>query len=151
MTTALEAIKAKLETLTAEFAALVARTARSILIPEKKISLAEGESLGGLVLDDVGHPSHYVIMLPGEVESTSWDDSMAWAKTAGGRLPTRREQSLLYAHCKAEFKAAYYWSSEQHADHSGNAWLQYFDDGYQIYNHKTFQGRARAVRSEPIQ
>jgi hypothetical protein len=44
----------------------------------------------------------------------------------GGELPTRQEQSLLYANLKAEFQPDWYWSSEQTHSDSSFAWLQYF-------------------------
>jgi len=64
----------------------------------------------------------------------------------GGELPTRREQSLLYANCKSQFKGEWYWSGEQHAADSYGAWGQLFGNGDQIYGSKSFEARARAVR-----
>ena len=78
-----------------------------------------------------------------------WDAAKAWAATAGGELPTRQEQALLYANLKAEFKPAWYWSSEQHASDSSFAWHQNFYDGYQHSYHESYAGRARAVRRFP--
>ncbi len=48
------------------------------------------------------------------------------------------------------FEPEWYWCSTQRADDSGHAWGQGFDDGDQICYGRTFQGRARAVRSEAI-
>jgi hypothetical protein len=48
------------------------------------------------------------------------------------------------------FEEAWYWSSTQHAAYSDYAWLQYFYHGGQGYDHKSYQGRARAVRRLPI-
>ncbi|MBV8666769.1 MAG: DUF1566 domain-containing protein, partial [Burkholderiaceae bacterium] len=64
----------------------------------------------------------------------------------GGDLPTRREQSLLYANLKGLFKPRAYWSGEQHAEYSSGAWDQDFSNGYQDYDSKGHELRARAVR-----
>jgi hypothetical protein len=45
---------------------------------------------------------------------------------------------------------AWYWSSTQHASDPSDAWGQDFDDGSQLCNHTSNQGRARAVRRLPI-
>ncbi|MGO4379663.1 DUF1566 domain-containing protein [Pseudoduganella sp. RAF19] len=45
---------------------------------------------------------------------------------------------------------AWYWSSTQHADGSDYAWNQGFGSGDQYYYHKSYAGRARAVRRLPI-
>ncbi len=108
------------------------------------IELAKGERYAGLILNDDGRPGYHLILLPGEAQEVSWPDAIEWAKKAGGELPTRREQALLFANLKSEFQAAWYWSGEQSsADH---AWNQYFGDGNQYYGFKSYEGRARAVR-----
>ena len=48
---------------------------------------------------------------------------------------------------KEAFDCAWYWSSTQHAEDAGYAWLQGFSDGYQFSNHKVNKWRARAVRT----
>ncbi|WP_082616424.1 DUF1566 domain-containing protein [Massilia sp. Root418] len=45
----------------------------------------------------------------------------------------------------------WYWSSTQYAPNPDYAWFQNFIDGYQVINHKSAEGRARAVRRLPIQ
>lgn len=44
------------------------------------------------------------------------------------------------------FALEWYWSSTQHAAHSGYAWMQYFGNGNQYDYHKSYNYRARAVR-----
>jgi hypothetical protein len=114
-------------------------------------STSTGELWAGVLLNEDGTPSHHVILLPGEAERIGWSKAIEWAKEIGGELPTRREQSLLFANLKLQFKGKWYWSGEQHAADSGDAWIQYFDDGYQNYDLKSFEARARAVRRLPIQ
>jgi hypothetical protein len=46
---------------------------------------------------------------------------------------------------------AWYWSSTQFAADPANAWFQGFVNGYQNGNHKSYAGRARAVRRFVIQ
>ena len=120
-----------------------------LIVSEASIELHPGERYAGLVLDADGQASHHLVLLPGETEDASWDDAKAWAATAGGELPTRQEQALLYANLKAEFKAAWYWSSEQHASDSSFAWYQFFLYGNQGNTRKSYAGRARAVRRFP--
>lgn len=45
------------------------------------------------------------------------------------------------------FEAAWYWTSTQRAGNSDCAWMQYFDGGGQDDDLKSYESRARAVRS----
>lgn len=117
----------------------------TITLPE----LSKGEHYAGLILKD-GIPTHHLILLPGELGSGTWKESIAWAKEQGGELPTRQEQSLLFANAREQFQERYYWSCEQPAAGSGYAWYQDFGNGNQDYWHKDNTSRARAVRRLPI-
>ena len=108
--------------------------------------LKDGEHYAGIILGKDGATSHHLILLPGEVEDTKWQAALDWAVRAGGELPTRREQSLLFANLKEQFTPNWYWSSEQHSANALYAWLQYFSNGNQIINLKGGEFRARAVR-----
>lgn len=108
------------------------------------IELADGETYAGLILNEDGTPSHHLVLLPGEHEG-DWTSAKAWATKAGGELPTRREQSLLFANAKAGFKARWYWSSEKHESGS-DAWIQGFGYGLQGTSHVDYDHCARAVR-----
>ncbi|WP_019573318.1 hypothetical protein [Curvibacter lanceolatus] len=114
-------------------------------IPESHIELKPGQQYAGLVLKDDGSPSHHLILLPGEAEEVNWADAKAWAAKAGGELPTRQEQSLLFANLKGEFKEAWYWSGEQHESSPSCAWGQGFGSGSQGHGHQGSEFRARAV------
>lgn len=107
--------------------------------------LAEGERWAGILLDENGNPSHHLILLPGETEA-EWQAAIEWAEQQGGVLPSRKEQALLFANLADEFQRDWYWSSEQHAAHSSNAWCQGFNLGSQHYDRKVNELRARAVR-----
>jgi hypothetical protein len=80
----------------------------TITLPE----LAKGEHYAGILLDDKGKPAHHLVLIPGDTK-LSWADAGAWAKKQGGELPTRREQSLLFANLAGKFERTWYWSSEQ--------------------------------------
>lgn len=114
-----------------------------ITLPELNV----GEHYAGILLDKKGRPSHHVILLPGDLNSATWGEAKAFAEKAGGDLPTRREQSLLFANVGGQFKPEWYWSGEEHA--AADAWGQLFS-GIQSYWHKVNKFRARAVRRVPI-
>ena len=102
--------------------------------------LKAGEHYAGIILGKDGAPNHHLILLPGAAEDVNWEQAKEWAAKAGGELPTRHEQSLLYANLQEQFEQAWYWSSEQ------LAWMQYFGNSNHNYNHKSGFYRARAVR-----
>ena len=110
-----------------------------------KENLQEGEVYAGIILGKE-EPDYHLILLPGEQVNVQWKTALDWAKSIGGDLPTRREQSLLFANAKEEFKQAWYWSSETHQTSDGYAWYQYFYDGYQDDTRKDSGYPARAVR-----
>ncbi len=112
-------------------------------------SLKKGEHFAGIVQENGRW--HGVVLLPGELESGNWAEAGAWAKKQGGALPSRREQSLLFANLKDQFQPRWYWSGEQHAEYSVSAWVQDFYSGFQYGTRKVSNGRARAVRRLVIQ
>lgn len=88
-----------------------------------------------------------VVLLPDKPESRlTWDQAVAWADKAGGVLPTRPVAAMLFANARDEFEKAWHWTSETHEDEGSYAWDQYFVYGGQYGLHKSFEGRARAVR-----
>jgi len=111
-----------------------------------KENLKPGEHYAGIILGKDGQPDHHLILLPGEAESVSWPKAVKWAVKAGGELPTRCEQALLYANIKEQFQLHYYWSNEQHALNSDYAWGQVFANGLQYTSSEPCEDRARAVR-----
>lgn len=116
------------------------------IFPETQITLAPGEHYAGLILGKEGESNYHLILLPGEQEKINWKDALTWAAEQGGELPNRREQALLYANLKEEFKESWYWSNTQHASTSSYAWYQSFGGGYQYDYPLTSELRARAVR-----
>ena len=81
------------------------------------------------------------------LEDINWEDAKEWAANkAGGDLPTGREQALLFANCKSQFQADWYWSGELNASDARSAWYQGFDGGSQGDGIVGYPCRARAVR-----
>ena len=108
--------------------------------------LREGEYYAGIILGKDGEPDYHLILLPSEAIDFNWKDAKEWAASQGGELPTRREQSLLFANLKEQFRTRWYWSSESHEEDAHYAWYQRFDLGHQDDGHKGLKGCARAVR-----
>jgi len=123
---------------------------RTIDIHAAQITLADGEHYAGLILNDDGTPAHHLVLLPADHDDAEWQAAMEWAKSINGELPTRREQSLLFANCKPHFQTDWYWSGEPHASDARYAWCQYFYYGFQHDRSVDDRCRARAVRRLPI-
>lgn len=141
----LEKIEKKQSEIAAMIAEFKAQSTTEFVFPETQIELRHGEHYAGLIIGKDGEPGYHVILLPGEADSVNWQAAKDWAASIDGELPTRREQSLLYANLKEEFKESWYWSGEQHASYSLSAWYQGFGNGGQGYNGKDYIFRARAV------
>ncbi|MFZ6755790.1 DUF1566 domain-containing protein [Undibacterium sp. Ji50W] len=110
-------------------------------------NLKPGEIYAGLILGKDGQPDYHLALLPAKPDDKlNWEAAKAWAESVGGDLPTRREQSLLFANVKEHFEAAWYWSNEQYAGIPDYAWMQGFGTGLQFTLSKSCTYRARAVR-----
>jgi len=140
-------VKADQQRLAEKIAALeVQESRRYIDLPRQSLILDAGEHYAGIVMRDDGRPDYHLILVEGEAEHVTLDGAKEWAREAGGELPNRREQALLYANLKDQFAKAWYWSGEQHAAGPDCAWAQYFGNGDQHLSHKGNELRARAVR-----
>jgi len=151
-TLTLDAIKAEQNKLADMIAAFEAQAKTSLVMhfPETQIELRQGEHYAGLITGKDGACSYHLILLPGDADDINWDNAKTWATGQGGELPTRREQSLLFANLKDQLESRGYWSCEQHSSEPGWAWAQYFLSGHQDIDLKTTELRARAVRRLPI-
>ena len=112
--------------------------------------LNEGEIYAGAIIKPDGTGHHVILLDADNDDDASWNDAMEWAKSIGGDLPDRIEQSLLFAHLKDRFKEDWYWSNTQHASNSDYAWYQHFSNGIQDDSYKSAELRARAVRRVEI-
>jgi hypothetical protein len=139
---AIEAKQSELDTMISQFR--LQGTGTEYRIYDATIQLAPGERFAGVVLNEDGTLSYYLIKLPGEAVDVNFNAAGEWAAQQGGELPTRQEQALLYANLKAEFSASWYWSGEEKDD--GFAWVQYFSDGSQYDDYQDNEFRAVAVR-----
>lgn len=108
--------------------------------------LNPGELYAGLLIGKNGAPDQHIILLPGEAQSVIWGDAMKFATEAGGDLPTRREQALLFANLPEEFAPEWYWSSDQYESAYDRAYVQNFGDGRQSAFPRSVTLMARAVR-----
>jgi hypothetical protein len=113
------------------------------------IETKDGEHYAGLILNADGTPSHHLVLLPEADKRMPWQAAVEYAKDQGGTLPTRREQSLLFANLKDQLQPNWYWSGEQHEEDGSFAWTQDFSYGDQFSTLKSYEGRARAVRRFP--
>lgn len=117
---------------------------------QSRPALNEGEYYSGIILGKDGEADYHLIMLPSEAVDINWQDANTWAAEQGGELPTRREQSLLFANLKEQFQPRWHWSCEGHESRAYFAWSQYFVDGSQHYGSKDDEDCARAVRRVEI-
>lgn len=113
-------------------------------------TLDEGELYAGIILAKNGETDYHLVLLPGEAIDINWQDANAWSAEQGGELPTRREQSLLFANLQEQFQPRWYWSCEEHKEYAHCAWLQDFGVGGQTYSNKDGEYCARAVRRVSI-
>ncbi|MDR3414189.1 MAG: hypothetical protein P4L87_25055 [Formivibrio sp.] len=109
-------------------------------------TLADGEHYAGIILGEDGAADYHLILLPESIEDIKWQAAKDWAAEQGGELPTRREQSLLYANLKKHFKPRWHWSCEEHPTEARYAFVQTFDGGGQNGDVKGYEYCARAVR-----
>lgn len=113
---------------------------------------SQGGIYAGTVRGDEGQPDYHLVLHKDERESIQWQPAMDWAAALeldghqDFKLPTRREQAILYGNLKDQFKPEWHWSCEQPASGPGYAWMQYFDNGIQYTGRKDSNYRARAVR-----
>ena len=116
-----------------------------VSLPAIDITVRAGECYAGVVLDETGKVKHHVVLMPQRPSKRlEWGGAVEWAESVGGVLPTRQEQSLLFANCKPHIEADWYWSNEEHG--SEYAWYCCFDNGCQNYDHRGDGGCAVAVR-----
>ena len=114
-------------------------------LPALKQPLDAGLFGGVITLPDGKH--YAVVLLADKPEQPlPWKKAMAWAEGLGNGacLPTRPIAAMLFANAKDQFAPEWHWTSESFD--GSYAWGQLFNTGYQNLNHKSFEGRCRAVR-----
>ena len=113
-------------------------------------ALKPGEVYAGFIFGKDGAPDYHVFRQSGQIVDVDWDAYMAWVKSVGGKAPTLRELSLMFANIPEEFDKGAYWSGEQYESNDAFAWFQYFGSGGQNLHHKNDKLRGVAVRRLPI-
>lgn len=146
----IEAIQAKqteLEKLIQQFSEQPKAAGRTIEIEDRDIKLEPGEHYAGAVLDADGNHMHDLVLMPQRHgKRLNWKDALAWAEEVGGALPTRQEQSLIFANCKPHLEGVYHWSCEEYESDASSAWYCHFYYGDQSSGHKGLELAAVAVR-----
>jgi hypothetical protein len=104
----------------------------------------EGGLFAGVCTTPDGTHHAVVLLADKHAEQLTWKHAMDWAAALGAVLPTRPMAALLFANAKAQFEPDWHWTSESFD--GSYAWTQYFLYGDQSLNHKSCEGRARAVR-----
>ena len=146
----IEAIQAKqteLEKLIQQFSEQPKAAGRTIEIEDRDIKLEPGEHYAGAVLDADGNHMHDLVLMPQRHgKRLNWKDALAWAEEVGGALPTRQEQSLIFANCKPHLEGVYHWSCEDYESDASSAWGCNFGHGFQYSSHEYTGLAAVAVR-----
>ena len=114
---------------------------------------SRGGIYAGVMRGRDGGGDYYLIVGPEREEACDLSTGMQWAGEicAGAlhrdfSLPYRNEQALLFANTLELFKPEAYWSREEYASATSDAWYQTFGDGGQHYWCKGLKLRVRAVR-----
>lgn len=108
----------------------------------------DGGTFCGLTTAADGQHFAVVLLADKPANRLSWKAAGAWAETVGGTLPTRPVAAMLFANAKDQFEEAWHWTADEFDGWC--AWNQTFNHGTQHHNHKSYEGRARAVRLIPI-
>jgi len=99
--------------------------------------------------------AHMVRLAELPTEQIDWQATRDWAKTVeadGHRdfaVPTRFQSAILYGNLRELFETSgWYWTTTEYSERT--AWIQYFLNGLQGYDDKSYKARAVAVRLIPI-
>ena len=143
----IQAKQTELAAMIAQLQATPAQISTTIYIEEETFDLAPGEHYAGAVLDANGLHMHHLVLMAAKPEGDlNWTAALEWAEEAGGALPTRQEQALLFANCKPHLTPHWHWSCEEHETEASFAWHCYFNGGLQSNTLKSYEGGAVAVR-----
>ena len=111
-----------------------------------------GGTYRGITVDADG--IYYAIALLPDLppRRLTWQAAVDWAAGLGNgaRLFNRAIGAQLFSIARGEFERDWYWTSETDQDDGSYAWLQLFSYGGQSFHHKSYEGRARAVRLIPL-
>jgi hypothetical protein len=108
----------------------------------------EGGVFAGITTKPDGTHCAVVLLADQPDKPLPWKAAMAWAKKLKAELPARPVSALLYANVRSQFDPVWYWTCEEFD--GSYAWGQLFHYGSQYDIHKSYEGRARAVRLIPL-
>lgn len=111
-------------------------------LPALNAPLDGGTFAGLTTLKDGTHCA--VVLLPERGEDLTWQQAVELATKQRGQLPTRPVAALIFANVQDRPQEGWHWTSEAYS--ASHAWTCYFDDGSQDFYHKSYEGRAVAVR-----
>ena len=112
-----------------------------------------GSFYAGVARADGDQPDgHLVLLADKSASALKWAAAKTWAEGLGdgARLPTRFESALLFANARDQFEPEWHWTGTDYEGDGSYAWFHYFGHGNQNNNHKSYEGRARAVRRFPV-
>lgn len=116
-------------------------------LPALKQPLEGGIFCGVITLPDGLH--YAIVKLEAKPpKRLPWKKAMDWAKSVGGRLPSRAIAALLFSIAKDLFEPDWYWTDEPEG--ASYAWRCYFSYGDQYYGRQRYEGGAVAVRLIPL-
>jgi len=103
----------------------------------------EGGIFAGITTTKDGKHCAVILLDDKPGSRLTWDGAMKWAEALKAALPTRPVAALLFANVGDKFTKDWHWTCEEDGS---CAWYQNFSYGSQDNNHKSYEGRARAVR-----
>jgi hypothetical protein len=117
-------------------------------LPALGAQLDAGLFAGVITAKDGTHCA--VVLLPARGEDLTWQQAVEWAKEQGGELPTRPMAAMVFANVKDRPQEGWHWTSEGYERDASFAWGCDFGYGGQYLDHKSYEGRAVAVRMIPL-
>ena len=126
--------------------------AKAFPLPRIHSQYAGGEMMG-VMAGENGAPDYLLIHMGNSPNHVTFEKALNWSRTTSGEEgPTPRELQMLMANRrKGQFNSVGHWSSAPYAGGERFAWMQYFDNGDQDYDHKDDDYVAVAVRRVPFQ
>jgi hypothetical protein len=104
----------------------------------------EGGLFAGLTTTKDGQHCAVVLLDDKPKKLLSWSAAMKWAEKLKATLPTRPVAALLFAKFGDQFDKEWHWTGDElDGSYAGG---QHFLNGHQYTGHKSYEGRARAVR-----
>ena len=113
-------------------------------LPALGAPLDGGIFVGVITQPDGTHSA--VTLLPDRAQDLTWQAAKDWAAGLNAQLPTRPMAALIFANTQDRPQEDWHWTCEEVKNLASYAWGCNFGDGYQGYDHKSYEGAAVAVR-----